>query len=66
MNPDTQETLRGAAEIALASPLVTAPAWFHYLAEINVVLATVSLSIGILLGAHGLFRIARSYVKKGR
>lgn len=57
------EILRAAVEIGGGTALASAPAWFRILAEINIVLATISLTLGILIGLHGVYRIARSYMR---
>ena len=41
----------------IASSLITAPAWGAWLSELNVVLTTLSLLIGLTLGIYRLWRI---------
>lgn len=44
----------------IASSLITAPAWSAWLGEVNGLLTTLSLIIGVTIGAHRLWRIFRS------
>ncbi len=46
----------------LASSLITAPAWGPWLSEVNNVLTTMSLLIGLAIGCHRLWRIYKSSV----
>lgn len=48
------ETLQDSV---IASSLITAPAWGLWLSEINGVLTTVTLLIGIAIGLHRLWKI---------
>ncbi len=48
----------------IASGLVTAPAWATWLNEINQVLTTASLGIGLLLGAARLWLLLRQHHSK--
>lgn len=41
----------------IASSLITAPAWGPWLSEVNGILTTLSLLIGLTIGAHRLWRI---------
>ncbi|GJM01798.1 MAG: hypothetical protein DHS20C08_02990 [Rhodomicrobium sp.] len=43
----------------LVSSLITAPAWSVWLSEINGLLTTLSLLIGVTIGAHRLWRIVK-------
>lgn len=64
MRNDAQDIIRGAVEIGTGAPLASAPLWFHYLAEVNVILATISLTLGVVLGFHGVWRLVRSYRRR--
>lgn len=48
----------------IASSLITAPAWGSWLNELNGILTTLSLLIGMLIGLHRLWRIFISSNKK--
>lgn len=41
----------------IASSLITAPAWGAWLSELNAVLTTLSLFVGLTLGLYRLWRI---------
>lgn len=43
----------------IASSLITAPAWSAWLSEVNGLLTTLSLIIGVTIGVHRLWRIFR-------
>lgn len=44
----------------LASSLITAPAWGPWLSELNDILTTLSLLVGLAIGLHRLWRIHSS------
>lgn len=50
------ETLQDSV---IASSLITAPAWGLWLSEVNGVLTTVTLLIGIAIGLHRLWKIVQ-------
>lgn len=44
----------------IASGLITAPAWGAWLGQLNGLLTTISLIIGLLIGLHRLWLICRA------
>lgn len=50
------ETLQDSV---IASSLITAPAWGLWLSEVNGLLTTVTLLIGIAIGLHRLWKIVQ-------
>lgn len=63
----SHEIVRAAAEIAMGttSSGLALAYWLRFLQELNIVLATVSLLLGVCLGGHGVWRILRSYKRGG-
>ena len=58
-NPNPQETVHTSKTIEdglLASGLITAPAWGAWLSQLNHILTTLSLMIGVTLGLYRLWR----------
>jgi hypothetical protein len=49
----------GVSDALLAGGLVAAPAWAAPLSELNAVLTTASLVVGLLIGAIRLWQICR-------
>lgn len=50
-----QPFTNGAADVTLVSSLVTSPAWAPWLSDFNQVLTTITLVIGVVLGAYRLW-----------
>ena len=48
----------------LASGLITAPAWGPWLSQLNIILTTVSLAIGVTIGLYRLWRIFQNTQQK--
>lgn len=49
----------GDQDIVIAGGLITSPAWASWLAQINTVLTTITLVLGLVLGATRLWRSFR-------
>ena len=47
----------GEQDAVIAGGLITSPAWASWVGEVNMVLTTVSLLIGLALGATRLWRV---------
>lgn len=47
----------------LASSLITAPAWGPWLSELNDILTTLSLLVGLAIGVYRLWRISQANSK---
>ena len=52
-------TVAYAKDFSVATALVTTPAWLTALQHVNIVLGTVSVVLGIVVGGHTLYRILR-------
>ena len=59
---------RASAEIitGVTSGSVGIAWWFHFLQDVNIALATVSLFFGCVVGGHGTWRLIRGYVRRHR
>lgn len=59
----SHEILHATAEIAIGTTSggVALAYWLRFLQEMNIVLATCSLLLGVCVGFHGVWRIWRSY-----
>jgi hypothetical protein len=51
---------QGVSDAILAGGLIAAPAWAVPLSELNVLLTTLSLFVGLLIGAIRLWRLWRT------
>ncbi len=49
----------GVSDGALATSLISAPAWAPWLSEVNQLLTTASLGVGLVLGAGRLWLFIR-------
>ena len=51
---------QGVSDAILAGGLIAAPAWSVPLSELNILLTTLSLVVGLLIGAIRLWRLWRT------
>ena len=55
---NTTPPSKNIEDTLLASGLITAPAWGAWLSQLNTILTTVSLAIGVAIGLYRLWRIS--------
>lgn len=54
----------GDQDVVIAGGLITSPAWASWLAEFNTVLTTLTLILGLVLGATRLWGFYRKHMSR--
>lgn len=64
--PHRHQHISQVQDTVLAGGLVSAPAWASWLGEVNEILTTLSLAIGLVLGAARLWFFLSERLRKSR